>query len=282
VVDLSSVGAIIGFGYASAAVLRMARRDGNRRDRVFGAAGLILSIVFLIAQLIPRISTIETMAADSYLLLSIWCLIGFAFYWRAMNANTGDAQVYESVTVSALFFLLIFSSVIWYAKLMSGRGGTGSEAIAQSAMFVALISLGLFVMLMIHTRLKDRQMELDRERIRAIENSEAKSNFLFSMSHDIRTPMNAILGYAYLALQKETAEPQRLEYLRKIESSGNQLLGIINDVLDMGQIESGRLDMFREPVNLPKSVLEIRDTFSDQMQAKGIRFSVDVSGVERE
>ncbi|MCR4610526.1 MAG: response regulator [Lachnospiraceae bacterium] len=108
--------------------------------------------------------------------------------------------------------------------------------------------------------------------------SASKSNFLFNMSHDIRTPMNAILGFAYLA-GKEVDNPEKLlSYLQKIESSGRHLLGLINDVLDMARIENGRIELHETSVNLEENFNETVDMFRLDMNKKYLTFkySLDI------
>ena len=102
--------------------------------------------------------------------------------------------------------------------------------------------------------------------------SSSKSNFLFNMSHDIRTPMNAILGFVALA-QKETNDPDKLlDHLDKIEKSGQHLLGLINDVLDMARIESGKIDLHEAPLDLEEQFQETVDMFQIDMDRKGLKF----------
>ena len=107
----------------------------------------------------------------------------------------------------------------------------------------------------------------------------AKSFFLSNMSHDIRTPMNAIVGFTALA-KTHVNEPERVKrYLEKITSSSNHLLSLINDILDMSYIESGRLNIVEREEDIIMIVEEVYTMIQPQAEAKGITFVVDTSGV---
>ncbi len=108
--------------------------------------------------------------------------------------------------------------------------------------------------------------------------SSAKTTFLSNMSHDIRTPMNAIIGYINLARQEDVGPEEVREYLDKIDSSSQYLLALINDILEMSRIESGKLELEPVPVNLCELLTEIREMFASQMSEKNITF--EVSGSE--
>ncbi|MFA6830243.1 MAG: response regulator [Bacilli bacterium] len=105
--------------------------------------------------------------------------------------------------------------------------------------------------------------------------NQAKSDFLSRMSHDIRTPLNAVIGFAELALEESDLTPVVRDYLEKIQSSGKYLLGLINDILNMSKIESHKLDLHLSVVNGPKFLKDINDVFSIQAQQKGINFVTD-------
>ncbi len=110
----------------------------------------------------------------------------------------------------------------------------------------------------------------------------AKRNFLFNMSHDIRTPMNAIIGYTTLAETNLTQPAKVADYLRKISTASQHLLSLINDVLDMSRIESGRVVLEQKPVHLPTLVQDVQDIIQSNVTAKGLSFAVDLAEVRDE
>ena len=129
-----------------------------------------------------------------------------------------------------------------------------------------------------------RREELARSRMledalaQARRASKSKSIFLSNMSHDIRTPMNAIVGYTDFALRSD--DPAQMhEYLEKIDASSKHLLALINDVLEMSRIESGRIDLEPQPMDLVAIAVEMHDMFATQMAEKDISFTTDATGV---
>jgi PAS domain S-box-containing protein len=104
--------------------------------------------------------------------------------------------------------------------------------------------------------------------------SRAKSDFLSNMSHEMRTPMNSILGMSYLAL-REGPSPKVRDYLERISESGQHLLGLISNILDFAKIESGKLTLEVTDFSVPNVLLEVDKQLIDQAQAKGLRLVTD-------
>lgn len=102
-----------------------------------------------------------------------------------------------------------------------------------------------------------------------------KSQFLANMSHEIRTPMNAILGFSEL-LRSKVEDHKSLEYLNSVISSGNSLLKLINDILDLSKIEAGKLELEYAPFDIRQLFNEIKQIFSLKMSEKGLNFFVEI------
>lgn len=112
--------------------------------------------------------------------------------------------------------------------------------------------------------------------------NQAKSTFLSNMSHDIRTPMNAIIGFTTLAIANISNTDKVKDYLTKILSSGNHLLSLINDVLDMSRIESGKIHLEEQEANLSDIFHDIKTIISGQIHAKQLELYMDIMDVTDE
>ncbi len=123
--------------------------------------------------------------------------------------------------------------------------------------------------------LKDALMQANRA-------SKAKSVFLSNMSHDIRTPMNAIVGFTSLAMKHIDNQERMEEYLKKIMTSGNHLLSLINDVLDMSRIESGKIRLEEKACSLPEILHGICNIVQADVHAKQLELHVDTMDIRNE
>ena len=130
-----------------------------------------------------------------------------------------------------------------------------------------------------YRRLEEKNIQLGEAVAQANDANQAKGRFLASMSHEIRTPMNAIVGLTELAKHHSEEPVQLREYLEKIETSSQVLLGIINDVLDMSAIESNKLKIAKKPFLLHEMLKSISDVYGTQCRQKGIWFELDTEGI---
>ena len=281
-VDLTSFGAIVGFGYTSAAAYKIAKTEGNRTFKIVGMAGAAVAVVFAVVQLVPRLAAMEAMGSEAFLLLSLWCLLGFVFYWRTVTRSTLAEFSGMSTSGIILFALLLYSVLMWLAKrLVAAESIEHMQAILtfDGVLLLVIVFAGLAIMLYVQKVVREKHEAVEREKIRAVESSLAKSQFLFNMSHDIRTPMNAIIGYTNLALKQESS-PEVRGYLGKIENSSQHLLALINDILEMSRIESGKVELEFSPTDLRTVFEDMHDLFSEQMAQKGLDFQVHTGQVQ--
>lgn len=128
---------------------------------------------------------------------------------------------------------------------------------------------------------KQKQM-LEQAVERAEAANHAKSDFLSRMSHDIRTPMNAILGMTSIATMHIDEKERVLDALGKITVSGKHLLGLINEVLDMSRIESGKVSLVEGAFNLSDTIESLMTVFRTQMDAKGLMLNAGIAKLEHE
>lgn len=106
--------------------------------------------------------------------------------------------------------------------------------------------------------------------------AQAKSDFLARMSHEIRTPMNGIIGMTEIALREDQTEERRIDCLKKIEGSSNYLLGLLNDILDMSKIESGKMRLIYEKCNLRKTISNLQPLMESKMAEKDLHFIQEI------
>ncbi|WP_303015327.1 response regulator [Holdemania massiliensis] len=143
--------------------------------------------------------------------------------------------------------------------------------------------------ILISRRIDEQRLKAERQQEilkTALENAQAasvaKSQFLSNMSHDIRTPMNAIVGMTAIA-ETRLNEPDRVkECLHKISLSSKHLLSLINDILDMSKIESGKLTITQEPFNFAELIIEVVELIRPQAEEKGLTFVFQLGVLEKE
>ena len=306
--DVTTIGATIAYGYTSACAFVLARREKNFRVKICGAVGVGCAIAFSFFLLIPNLWTIDVLTMESYFILAIWGLAGFAYFTLILRRDTENRFGKSTTVWLVMFFLVFFSGLMWMREKMfddlrvfiaettkffslnphaptfayaNAQSTRMSEVLLGNSMILFFVSLaGLIFLFRIYSLIQRREVaELEREKLKAEESSRAKTTFLSNMSHDIRTPMNAIIGYTNLARRNETSPEELRDFLRKIDASSQHLLALINDVLEMSRIESGRMELEPVPTNLATLINDVHDMFATQMATKKISFTVDSSAV---
>lgn len=183
------------------------------------------------------------------------------------NAMLGDTELYYSIykmdnSAWSLIFLVPSSSV---ATNTVELVGTTIKFMLGFASVIIVVSLVVVIVLMrIQQKAalaaeRENSKQLEKLNSKLIEASKAKSEFLSNMSHDIRTPMNAIVGMTKL-IEHDKDDPDKLDmYVEKIQTSSHHLLSLINDVLDMSKIESGEVTLNRNSVSLADEVVQVEN-----------------------
>ena len=301
IVDVTTIGATLLFGFVSASTWKMARSRGDQLYRCTGLIGLMLMVGLGLYLLLFNLLSANSLEAETYFLFTLWSVFGFLFFLTLLRRDYTRKFGRSTVVWIALLLLVLFTSLIWMSQSYMASSRQAMEAVRlhylgpdaplsdmdeqmiqiqmgvlrQANVRSMLVVILLFcVSLGIHVLLQSKHAALEREKMRAEEGSRAKSQFLFNMSHDIRTPMNAIVGFTHLARQPDVTDAEKNAYLDKIEASGQQLLGIINDVLDMSRIENGKLDLTPAPMDLEQVFAEAKDLFAHQMREKGVAFDL--------
>ena len=143
-----------------------------------------------------------------------------------------------------------------------------------SLSFITVFLVILIIILRLLNKAKRAELQAKTAQKQAEMSNAAKSTFLFNMSHDIRTPMNALLGYNQL-LKKELTDTKLLHYQEKMEHAGNLLLSIINNVLDLARIESGKMEIDENYAEAGSILAEVCEVFEVSAEKKGVHLTYE-------
>ena len=299
IVDVTTVGATIAYAFASASAWKTARKEGNRGMVAAGLAGLAISVLFALEFLIPNLTSVKTLSTESYLILAAWGILGFAVFRLVLGSDKQRRLGRSIVAWIVLLGLIIFTSGVWVlqtttarvdqsvTKFISEETPQGLKEMLRSVdRSVALINLvqavliiaALLILLDIYHQMQKREKQIEVEKALAEETSRAKTSFLSNMSHEIRTPMNAIIGLDNIALRDPDLSPRTREHLEKIGASAGHLLGLINDILDMSRIESGRMVLKNEEFSFREFLDQINIIINGQCQEKGLHYECQIIG----
>lgn len=206
------------------------------------------------------------------------------FSWQALNVFLQQAFVLGLSALAGLLLgyqLFIRRARDFMARVRSHNVNEAMRHMVQSEQSEVAqlwkVILDLRDELEVRYQLAQGKVEkLGKERDRAVKDSEAKSQFLAKLSHELRTPMNGLLGFSALLLESKLDNEQR-EYAQTIQVSLESLLHVINDVLDLSRIESGDLNITSIPFSLRSVVSGVSSLLKNRAEAKGIHFDSRIS-----
>lgn len=191
-----------------------------------------------------------------------------------------ERQIYGILLPYSEWYLV---SVMPYSILDDAINNLSSQRILMTLLSCASVLVILTLIFLRYFSITRSQVrELETARQAALEANKAKSEFLANMSHDIRTPMNAIVGMTAIATAHIDDRKQVQNCLRKITLSSKHLLGLINDVLDMSKIESGKLTLTTEQISLKEVVEGIVNIMQPQVKTKKQTFDIHVENISTE
>ena len=313
IVDVTTVGATIAFAFTSACVFKLARQEKNKKHLVVAISGLIVSLLFAVVFLVPNILSVSTLSMQSYFILAAWGILGFVFFLIILRKDTNRNFGRSTIAWIVLLGLIIFASGVWMRQaggdaIEAGKAQIEAEYASKLASAVSeeeiaalkdslaqalnkvdqtlaisnflmsfLIVAALVILFVIYSTIQKRQKQIEIEKAIAEDHSRAKTSFLSNMSHEIRTPMNAIIGLDSIALRDPDLSARTREHLEKIGASAKHLLGLINDILDMSRIESGRMTLKTEEFLFHDLIEQVNIIINGQCIDKGLQYDCVVS-----
>ena len=319
-VDVSSIGAAVAYGCTSTAAYSFARKSGDVLTKVTGLAGAVMSIVFCFLLLVPNGILGNVLSAKAYLVLALWCIAGFAIY-RQVFKHDKQRRFGRSPVVWVGFVVFIFFASIMWARISTQQataetadsivafqtrhcskvhGTTDAEALRHEQAFVtgamerldkkligydigqlALFAFSLVIIFNVYMMQRRRQDELEIANEKADAREKAKNLFFSTVSHDIRTPLNAIIGFSEMLQNGLENKSERELAVNSILMSSRTLLQLVNDILDLSKLESGRMDITPEPTDVAKLVGEITLSFAATHKMPDLKVLCNAEGVPR-
>ena len=310
--DIALVGTAVAYAYTSAATFKLAKKEGDRISAATGLVGLAFSAAIAVLFLFPAVSV--SMGTVSYLAMVLWCIAGIVFFLLTFHRDESHRFGRSSVVWVSMFLVIVSLSHIWarqtagetvrraYCGIVEshddvfGSGCTGRDddgvrekrwcgslrsnlrvvhetIIRNSDVQSVLTVLALALMIAVYIAMRRRERYMEREK------AKAKSYFFSTVSHDIRTPLNAIIGFSEMLKSGLSTKEERVQAEDAIIASGKTLLGLVNDVLDLSKLESGKMEILPEPTDCTKLLREVTDAFKVASGKAGIEVRCRVEGM---
>lgn len=310
IVDVSTVGAAIAYGYTSVAAWQLSRN--SRLTRFTGVCGLMMSVTVLILFILPNYVSGTMMATESYLFLVLWSIIGLTYFFSVSKRDKHGRFAKSTVVWIAMLLLISAMSFLWMRQNTSDATrmlvhdivrlhdtlvphpdhinrdswilGMKDLQLNMDAMLlrgglvqIGLLSLAFAILYSLYTTLRKRELTLMREKMLRqyerdleCEKAQTRSYFFSTVSHDIRTPLNAIIGFSELLNNSSLTEQERNQAVESIIISGKTLLALINDVLDLSKLESGKMEVHPEPTDCGRLLRDVFEVFRVAKNKSGV------------
>ena len=287
IVDVTTIGASIAYGYVSYCTIRVAQKEGRRWVMASGCAGLVASAVFLIYFLVPNFWVVDALATESYFILSAWSIVGIVVF-RIMFGRDQTGQLGSStIAWLVLLFFIFFSGHMWNRQLERDltnavvteiseryvpvdKDGKITKEESEAANFlerqkdwvddtlthynlmqIVFAIIALAMMYSIYSVVSRREKEA----------AKAKGYFFSTISHDIRTPLNAIVGFSQMMKIGFKTKEEADAAAEAILTSSKSLLSLVNDILDLSRRDSRHAEISLAPTDCHALLHEIVEAF---------------------
>ncbi|MEM8810839.1 MAG: CHASE2 domain-containing protein, partial [Cyanobacteria bacterium P01_G01_bin.38] len=208
----------------------------------------------------------------------VWSGVGALGYWRLIEANRHSQRVLTRLAVW-IASVVLAGGILLASSCLAFLAGWWIPVVPSFlALFGSASAIAGYEILKLQqyrAELAQQNLKLEQDKIRAEVASQAKSQFLAKMSHELRTPLNTILGFTQLMSQDLSLDPQQKESLNIITLSGEHLLNLINDVLEISKIEAGRVVLHKTSFDLHDLLDTLQAMLAPKAVEKGLQFQIE-------
>ena len=302
--DVITVVGSVAYGYASLCAYRTACTEGRPLAKKLGLLGVAISVIFFFCPLLPGLLLGGSMETESYLMLAIWSLVGFAYYWYTFKTDKRSRFGHSTSMCIMILFLNFFASSIWLWQIMKKQlqqAANGSINITydniamDSTIQMVMILLILLLMADIFITIKRRERQIAQRRHQRSEMNIARNTFLSNISHDLNIPMEAAQTSIHQSLENcsicatcpEENCPRRIpdrlnnclwqldahtQHLGTLIGSMISQKGITTEDVQAGTAKVHQLLRHTETMDWRHVLQHVKDLFAMQMQEKNIFF----------
>ena len=295
--DVTTISGSVAYAYVSLCAYRAARQDALLWEGFLGLVGLAFSLFFFFCPILPNMLLGSGLDTESYLLLAGWSMSGFIYYWYVFKRDKTNHFGSSTIMCVMLLFLTFFSTSMWMRQVTEERliaaaqqGVTASHSALSftSIAQMLFIMLTLFLMFDIFTTIRGREENLDQQILDDHTLSVVKNTYLANVAHDIRLLTNSFIDYVQLSLEtcaiclvcpEPKARPDLPEamggHLSRIEPLNHYLLSLIYSMLKVNSMDEGTITLKEIPMDLNRTMQQIRDVFSVLMTERGVSYKVE-------